>query len=241
VSAAAAGAVLVDIEGTTTPVAFVHDVLFPYARRHLEGFLHRHAADPVVQGDLETLRRERAAEPGGAAGMPPAWEAGERACDPALAYLRWLMDRDRKSTALKALQGRIWQDGYRSGELRSSVYPDVPPAFRRWHQRGAGPWIFSSGSVLAQQLLFAHTGAGDLTPWIAGYFDTTTGPKKEPPTYARIAAVIGAPAEEILFVSDVAAEVDAARAAGFRTALCAREGAVPPTAHPVLRSFEAIS
>ena len=234
-SAAAAGAVVVDIEGTTTPVTFVHDVLFPYARRELEGFLHRHAADPAVQGDLEMLRREHAAE----AGAPPPWEA-PRSLAPAVAYLRWLMDQDRKSTALKALQGRIWEDGYRSGELRAPVYPDVPPAFRRWQQRRAGPWIFSSGSVLAQRLLFAHTGAGDLTPSIAGYFDTTTGPKKEPPTYTRIAAAIGVRPEGILFVSDVAAEVDAARAAGFRTALCAREEALPATAHPVVRSFEEI-
>jgi enolase-phosphatase E1 len=222
-------------------VTFVHDVLFPYARRHLEGYLRRQEGDPAVRGDLDRLRREHAAEAGGHSGAPPPWEAGPHTPAPAAAYLRWLMDRDRKSTALKALQGRIWEDGYRSGELRATVYPDVPPAFHRWHERGAGPWIFSSGSVLAQRLLFAHTEAGDLTPSIAGYFDTTTGPKKEPPTYARIAAAIGARAEAILFVSDVAAEVDAARAAGFRTALCVREGALPPTDHPVVRSFEEIA
>ena len=239
-SAPPAGAVVVDIEGTTTPVSFVHDVLFPFARRHLEGFLERRAGDPAVQRELAALRAEHASEAVGAAGTPPRWEADPASLAPAVAYLRWLMDQDRKSTALKALQGRIWEDGYRRGELRSTVYPDVPPAFERWQGRRAGPWIFSSGSVLAQRLLFAHTAAGDLTPLIAGYFDTTTGPKKEAPTYSAIATAIGIRAEEIVFVSDVAAEVDAARAAGFRTALCVREGAVPLTDHAAVRSFDEI-
>ena len=148
------------------------------------------------------------------------------------------MDRDRKSTGLKSLQGRIWEGGFRAGALRAHVYPDVRPALERWRGQGRRVAIFSSGSVLAQRLLFAHTTEGDLTPMIDGYFDTTTGPKREAASYARIAAALGAPPAAVMFVSDVAAELDAARAAGLRTALCVREAAVPPASdHPVLRSF----
>jgi enolase-phosphatase E1 len=235
---APAAAVVVDIEGTTTPVSFVHDVLFPYARERLEPFLQGHADDDEVRKELQGLRREHAAEP--ASAEAPPWPSADQTLVPALAYLRWLMDRDRKSTALKALQGRIWEEGYARGALRSTVYADVPAAFQRWKARGAGPWIFSSGSVRAQRLLFAHTEQGDLTPLIAGYFDTTTGPKKEAGTYARIAAAIGAAAHRVRFVSDVAAEVDAARAAGMQTVLCVRGGTTPPADHPVVRSFEGL-
>ncbi|HEY7512006.1 MAG TPA: acireductone synthase [Vicinamibacteria bacterium] len=230
---------MVDIEGTTTPVSFVYDVLFAYARQGLEGFLARRAADAALRADLQALRAEHAAEARGAPDPPPRWDESDPTAGPAVAYLRWLMDRDRKSTALKAIQGRIWEEGFQAGELRARVYDDVPPAFRRWHARGAGPWIFSSGSVLAQRLLFGHTAHGDLTPLISGYFDTTTGPKQEAPTYGRIAAAIGRVPADVRFVSDVGAEVDAARAAGLRTALCVREGApAPPDGHRVIRSFD---
>jgi enolase-phosphatase E1 len=233
-------AVVVDIEGTTTPVSFVYDVLFPYARRHVRAFLSRRAPEPEVRADLATLRREHAAEPPDGE-RPPAWSDADEPREAAARYVEWLIDRDRKSTGLKALQGRLWEEGFRAGELRSEVYDDVPPAFRRWHARGHGPWIFSSGSVLAQKLLFGHTRQGDLTPLIAGYFDTVTGPKKETPTYARIAAAIGAAPAGVLFVSDVAAELDAAGAAGLQTAWCVRDGRPPEApAHPVIRSFDAL-
>jgi enolase-phosphatase E1 len=234
------GPVLVDIEGTTTPVAFVYDVLFPYARRNVRAFLERRGDEPVVRADLEALRREHAAErPDGE--RPPTWGESDEPLEAATAYVSWLMERDRKSTALKALQGRIWEEGFRSGELRSEVYDDVPAAFRRWHARGQGPWIFSSGSMLAQRLLFAHTRAGDLTPLIRGYFDTTTGAKKDAATYGRIATLIGAPASTVLFVSDTPAELDAARAADLQTAWCVREGEpAHPTPHRMVRSFDAL-
>jgi enolase-phosphatase E1 len=231
-------AILVDIEGTTTPIGFVYDVLFPYARRRARDFLARRGGERAAADDLAALRREHAAEP--PAEHPPAWNDGGD-LDAATAYVRWLMDRDRKSTALKSLQGKIWEEGFRTGELRSEVYEDVPPAFQRWHARGQGPWIFSSGSVLAQKLLFGHTRHGDLTPLVRGYFDTTTGPKKEAGTYGRIAAAIGAAPDGVLFLSDVAAELDAARQAGLRTALCVREGDPPPAAgHDVIRSFDGL-
>lgn len=232
-----APAVLVDIEGTTTPITFVHDVLFPYARRHVREFLKRRGREPEVRADLAALRREHAADQQ-AAEQPPAWSDSEDLVEAAVAYVHWLMDRDRKSTGLKALQGRIWEEGFREGVLRSDVYDDVPPAFHRWHTGGQGPWIFSSGSVLAQKLLFGHTRSGDLTPLIRGYFDTTTGPKKDAATYARIAAEIARPPAGILFVSDVPAELDAARGAGLQTAWCVRDGDPPvPSAHRAIRTF----
>lgn len=230
----AARAVLLDIEGTTTPLAFVHQVLFPYARARTHEFLREHQHDPAVRADVALLRAEHAAEP--PSPDLPAW-------DPE-AYVYWLMDRDRKSTGLKALQGRIWEAGYRTGELKGKgeIYPDVRPAMERWHQQGKTIAIFSSGSVQAQRNLFANTTAGDLSRLLSAYFDTTTGPKRDAVSYRTIAASLGVAADAVLFVSDVAAELDAARTAGMQTALCVRESESPvpnpsPTNHPRIRSF----
>jgi len=227
-------AILLDVEGTTTPLRFVHDVLFPYARARLQAFLEAHAREAEVHGDLAGLRMEHARDT--AAGRnPPSWDPEDVAS--AAAYARWLMDQDRKATPLKALQGRIWQEGYAAGELRGQVYPDVAPAFERWHAAGKTLAIFSSGSVLAQRLLFQHSEAGDLERFLSAHFDTTTGAKAEAGSYRRIAAAMGREPGEVLFLSDVAAELDAARAAGMATALVARESVALPTDHPVLRDF----
>jgi enolase-phosphatase E1 len=232
-------AFLLDIEGTTTPVAFVYAVLFPFARRELPGFLRAHASDPDVLEAVRTLRREhRADDEGGLA--PPPWPP-DGGIEPALAYLGWLMDADRKSTALKALQGLVWQEGFRRGELTGQVYPDVPPALTRWRGQGRSTFIYSSGSVLAQRLLFSRTVAGDLTPLLDGYFDTATGPKKEAASYRRIAAEIRASPDEILFVSDSADEVAAARSAGLRAALCARDVVPAAAGTAVVRSFDVLA
>ena len=225
--------ILLDIEGTTTPIEFVHQVLFPYARTRVHDYLAQHADDPEVRADIALLRAEHAAESAQAAGVPP-WNPE--------AYVYWLMDRDRKSTGLKSLQGRIWEAGYESGELKGKgeVYSDVRPALERWRATGKQIAIFSSGSVQAQRNLFANTTAGDLSPLLSGYFDTTTGPKKEAGSYRKIAAALGRRPADVLFVSDVAAELDAARAAGMRTALCVRGHDHPhdsPTDHPRIRSF----
>jgi len=242
--AAGIRAILLDIEGTTTPLDFVHKTLFPYARARLADFLRANHSDASVRADLEALRREHAAEPS-AADLPP-WrdDSPDARLRSAVAYLNWLMDRDRKSTALKSLQGRIWEAGYRSGELRGDVYPDVPLAFDRWHRQGRRLAIFSSGSVLAQQLLFAHSTAGDLALFISAFFDTTTGPKQSPASYGHIAAALSLSPGEILFLSDVLAELDAARSAGLATALCLRSTASDASAptpsassHPILHSF----
>jgi enolase-phosphatase E1 len=150
------------------------------------------------------------------------------------------MDRDRKSTGLKSLQGKIWEEGYRSGELRSQVYPDVLPALERWRQGGIDIAIFSSGTIQAQRSLFRSTTGGDLTRFIRDYFDTTTGPKTAPESYQRIATSLDRTPSEMLFVSDVAAELDAARTAGMGTALCVRTGGTSPLpgAHPVIHAFD---
>lgn len=236
-------ALLLDIEGTTTPVEFVSQVLFPYARAHVKEFLERHRGAADLRADIARLRTEHAVDAGCQADLP-AWRADsvEAEVEAAVAYVRWLMDRDRKSTGLKALQGRIWEAGYRAGELRGQVFADVPAALGRWRGQKKEIGIFSSGSVLAQRLLFATTPAGDLTGFIGAYFDTTTGPKTEAESYRRIAATLGLVPSSILFLSDVAHELDAARVAGMQTALCVRSGdpgAAGPS-HPVIRSFNEV-
>jgi enolase-phosphatase E1 len=231
---------LLDVEGTTTAVSFVYDVLFPFARAHLREFLEAAPPDPAVREDVAALRAERRAEaePGA-----PEWRDTRPAetLASAAAYAEWLMDRDRKSTALKSLQGRIWKGGYRSGALKSHVYPDVKPALERWRAQGRSVAIFSSGSVLAQRLLFEHTAEGDLTPLLHAYFDTTTGSKTAAHSYRRIAEALRVAPAAVLFVSDVAAELDAARTAGMGTALCVRDGSAPEASdHPVRRRFDEI-
>jgi enolase-phosphatase E1 len=209
-------AYLLDIEGTTTPVDFVYKTLFPFARQALPEFLRRapHGADAaLMHEDARLLAEEHAADQ--AAGKhPPEWP--ERpAPEGLLPYLLWLMDHDRKSRGLKSIQGRIWEEGYHSGALHGEIYPDVEPALHRWRTAGARIYIYSSGSVLAQKLLFGHLPQGDLTPLFAGHFDTEVGGKREAPSYAAIAARIGVPAAEILFLSDTPEEIRAARAAGL--------------------------
>src|SRR5262249_28793694 len=234
-------ALLLDIEGTTTPIAFVHEVLFPFASAYLEQFLRRNRDRPGVSDDLKALAAERAAEPSEAAGLPP-WrdDRSDQLVVSAIAYARWLMARDRKSTALKSLQGKIWEAGYRSGELRGQVFPDVPRAFARWRRQGRGIAIFSSGSVLAQRLLFGHCTQGDLTPFISAYFDTTSGPKISAQSYRRIAVALECAPAEIVFLSDVGAELEAARSAGLETLLCVRPGSAEPgsTADPIIHTFD---
>jgi enolase-phosphatase E1 len=231
------GGVLLDVEGTTTPIEFVTGTLFPFARDRFPAFLRGHGALPAVRADLERLREEHRRE--GPADAPPAWNDDDPLAA-AISYLLWLMERDRKSTALKSLQGRIWEEGFHARTLLAPVYPDVAPALERWKHGSIDACIFSSGSVLAQRLVFGHSSAGDLTPLLAAFFDTTTGPKREPESYRRIAAARGRAPTDWLFLSDIAEELDAARAAGMQTALVVRPGSPEPKAasHPVVRSFD---
>ena len=227
-----------DIEGTTTPIEFVHQVLFPYARARVRDYLQSHATAEDLRADIELLRREHATESPRPPDLPP-WDPATE-LKSAEAFVYWLMDRDRKSTGLKSLQGKIWEAGYRAGELKGKgeVYADVRPALARWHEAGKRIAIFSSGSVQAQRNLFANTIAGDLSGFLSGYFDTTTGSKRDAHSYQRIATELRCRPEEVLFVSDVSAELDAARGAGMRTALCVR-GAPPETenGHPIIHTF----
>ncbi len=220
------GAVLLDIEGTTTPISFVYETLFSYARARLKDFVASHWRE--LEHELGLLRQEHAADV--AAGQnPPGWRNEPEAAhvESAIEYLEWLMDGDRKSTALKAIQGKIWKEGYESGALRGEVFPDVELALRAWKEAGRKVAIFSSGSQLAQRLLFAHSTAGDLSRYIDAYFDTTTGAKTDPASYAAIARELNRAAGEIVFVSDVTAELDAARTAGLQTLLSVRPGNRP--------------
>jgi len=216
---------LLDIEGTTTSVDFVYKTLFPFASAQVEGYLYRHSADPEIKRLISELRAEQAAD----ASKDPqigVWMRGtaDEEIVTASVYVRHLIALDRKTTPLKTLQGKIWEEGFRSGELKGHVYEDVPNAFARWSAEGKKIAIFSSGSVQAQRLLFGHSVAGDLTKYIEAYFDTTTGPKREAASYAAIGNALGVAAESVLFVSDVPAELDAAREAGMQTALMARPG-----------------
>ena len=219
-------AILLDIEGTTTPIAFVHDVLFSYAREHVREFLSANSAEE----DVALLREEHAADVTEGRNPPPQMAE----------YVEWLIARDRKSTGLKSLQGKIWRQGYESGSLQSQVFADVAPAFERWRERGLRISIFSSGSVLAQQLLFAHTEVGDLTRFIDSYFDTRIGKKGEAESYHRIAEAKNLQPGHILFVSDVVTELQAASEAGMKTIMSIRPGNEPQPQYPSIRSFEEI-
>ncbi len=236
-------AILLDIEGTTTSIEFVYQTLFPYARQHVAEFLQQHFESPPVRDAVSQLRHECEADAREHPDCPP-WrvETWQEEIQSAGAYCRWLIERDRKSTPLKSLQGMIWERGYQRGELRGHVYPDVPAAFERWKRQGKTISIFSSGSVLAQKLIFAHTELGDLTPFITAYFDTMTGPKRDPESYKKIAAALDVPPGEILFLSDSVAELNAARSVGMQTALSKRPENPPtgPISHHVIRSFEEV-
>ncbi len=223
--------VLLDIEGTVSPLAYVHSVLFPYVRHQLGPFLERHGKEPTVRAALELMVAE--ARPGRSE-IP---ELAELA-----ALVHELMDRDAKQTGLKQLQGLIWEEGFASGVLHSEVFPDVPRALLAWVNCRLQVRIFSSGSTHAQRLFFGHTTAGNLRPYLAGYHDTTTGPKRFAASYTTIACEAGVTPGEVLYLSDITAELDAAREAGCATALALRPGNAPnpPHTHPVLASFAEI-
>jgi len=226
-------AILLDIEGTTTPIDFVHKTLFPYAKSRIGKYVEQHFG--ALSGEIAQLIDESTHDDTYTVPVDPT--------DPGSvsAYLEHLIDVDRKSTPLKTIQGKIWQDGYESGELKSVVYADVPPAFSRWSAAGKLIAIYSSGSVLAQQQLFRYTDHGDLSPFIANYFDTHTGPKRAAESYGIIADELKCSAGELLFLSDVAEELDAASLAGMETAHVVRDGPVPPPArHRVITGLDAV-
>jgi enolase-phosphatase E1 len=239
-------AILLDIEGTTSSIKFVYDVMFPFVRRELDRYLAEHWDDPAMLAARDAIARD-AGQPSFADWIaPPGLPRNDALNGQRLVrdeVLR-LMDGDIKATGLKLLQGMIWEDGFRSGELQAHLYEDVAPAIQAWRQRGIDVRIYSSGSIQAQKLFFGHTIHGNLLPQLSGHYDTTTGPKREAESYRQIAADIGQPAEAILFLSDVVAELDAARQAGMRTALVTRPGnALAPSdhRHPAVTSFAEVT
>ena len=235
-------AVLLDIEGTTTPISFVHDVLFPFARDHVRDYLIKNPAAPEVQEDIAALTREHSLDEARDE-QPPQIDDGSSSIDAIVAYVNWLIERDRKSPALKSLQGKIWEQGYRDGSLKAPLFDDVVPNLSRLRRLGMSIAIFSSGSVLAQKLLFAHTETGDHTDLIDQYFDTEVGSKVESASYARIAQRLTLTPEDITFVSDVTNELRAAREAGMATLLCLRPGNQPQSTaeqFQVIQSFSQI-
>lgn len=220
-------AILTDIEGTTSSLSFVKDVLFPYSRARMAEFVGKHRDDPEVRKPLDEVRRI----------------AGKQLTDAQAVeqLIRWI-DEDKKITPLKALQGMIWESGFKSGAYQGHVYGDAVKHLRAWHARGLRLYVFSSGSVFAQKLLFGYSEYGDLTPLFSGYFDTTIGNKREPDAYRKIAGEIGVAPGTILFLSDIKEELDAARDADMRTTWLVRDGALDANAaHPQVRDFDAIT
>lgn len=217
-------AILTDIEGTTSAIAFVKDRLFPFAAAALDGFLAERVKDPVVAALLDEVAAL-------APDQPPA------------ETLRGWMAADAKVTPLKTLQGMIWQEGFLDGRLKGHLWPDVAPCLRAWAEAGVGLHVYSSGSVAAQKLLFGHSEAGDLTPLFGGFFDTKVGGKREAASYAAIAGELGLPPGEILFLSDIAEECDAATAAGMRVCRLVRaaDGTLPGSRHAEVADFFAVA
>jgi enolase-phosphatase E1 len=218
--------ILLDIEGTTSSVSFVYDVMFPYVRKHLTFEVFSNWEDADYVSAFDAIARDAGHE------SLEAWlkkqkltrENPLRGAEVVCKEVTRLMDADAKATGLKQLQGLIWKSGFESGELKAHVYDDVPPALAAWNAAGKDVRIYSSGSVQAQRLFFGHTTIGDLLSHFRGHYDTTVGPKKEEDSYRKISADFGLPAGEILFLSDIVAELDAARAAGMQTGLCVRPG-----------------
>lgn len=218
--------VLTDIEGTTSSISFVHDVLFPYASKHLAEFVRNHQGNPLVAEQLDAVAEKSGVDRSDIDGLVHTLQT-------------WIQE-DRKETPLKTLQGLIWEQGYQQGELKGHIYDDAADYLQRWHDRGLRLFVYSSGSVKAQQLIFGHTTAGDFTPYFSGYFDTRVGGKKEADSYRAILGELGVAAETVLFLSDVEAELKAAEAAGMRTAWLVREGDLPDTGRPVARTFSEV-
>lgn len=221
-------AIIFDIEGTMTPITFVKDKLFPYARDNVEKYLTEKFEDAETIKDVTALRelakKDKEAKKDGSVEIPDADAGKEAVIKAAVANVRWQMDKDCKSTELKQLQGHIWRQAYESGDVRGEVFEDVPPMLRMLSEEGFALYVYSSGSIEAQKLLFANTSEGDITDVFTNYFDTTIGPKNDCESYKKIAAEIKVPADEILFLTDIPEEAEAAVTANFRSALVIRPG-----------------
>ncbi|MEJ2180741.1 MAG: acireductone synthase [Gammaproteobacteria bacterium] len=219
-------AIVTDIEGTTSSLSFVKDVLFPYARAQMGEFIQQHADEPAIAALIEDVRRE----------------AGEDlSLEGVIQTLEQWIDADKKITPLKALQGLLWETGYQQGDFKGHIYSDAKQQLEQWHQQGIKLYVYSSGSVHAQKLLFGYTEYGDLNYLFNGYFDTRIGAKIEPESYRHIAEAIKLPANEILFLSDVKPELDAAKVADMQTTWLVRDSDLDPQApHSQVKDFSVI-
>ncbi len=223
--------ILLDVEGTTSAVAYVYDEMFPFARKHMRAYIGRNWHNKSFAQVVEQLAADANDKD---ANFSP---------DMLAAAAERLMDADVKATGLKQLQGLVWEAGFRSGALVAHVYDDVAPQLKAWHQAGLGIRIYSSGSVHSQRLFFGHTVAGDLLPLVEGHYDTTTGPKREAESYRIIASDWGLAAEQIIFLSDIPQELAAAGEAGMKVALVNRPGNASVDDHdfPVINSFDELN
>lgn len=218
--------ILMDIEGTTTSIDFVHKTLFPYAAAHIGRFVRQHAQEDLVAQALESVKQTVLEEQGFLPDLDVCIDT----------LLAWIAE-DRKHTALKAIQGYLWKDGYLSGQYKGHLYPDVIPVWKKWQEEGFDMGIYSSGSVAAQKLLFGYSEAGDVTNYLSAHFDTKVGHKREPASYEKIAAQLELDPALIYFLSDVGAELDAAKAVGYRTTQLVRPGTAPVENHPTVKTF----
>jgi len=231
-------AILLDIEGTTTPIDFVHKTLFPFAKEKIGGYVAENF--DAINLEIELLKKEYKKD-----FSEQIYGRDFRDTEPETIaeYLKFLIEIDRKSTPLKSLQGKIWQKGYESGEIQSVIFEDVPRAFERWKSEEKQIAIYSSGSVLAQKLIFKYSNFGDLTKYISSYFDTNTGHKREAESYVKIAYALNHPPKRVAFVSDIPQELDAARTSGFETFISIREGNAKienQAKHQVIYGFDEI-
>ncbi|GGC79953.1 acireductone synthase [Marinobacter halophilus] len=216
--------VLTDIEGTTSSISFVHEVLFPYASKHLPEFIRaHHHTTPAVTEQLALVAEKSGVDGKNVEGLIDVLQS-------------WIAE-DRKEGPLKALQGMVWEQGYHNGELKGHIYPDAADYLQRWHDRGLRLFVYSSGSVKAQKLIFGFSNEGDFTPFFSGYFDTAVGGKKETQSYQNILEELGVAPESVLFLSDIEAELEAAESAGLKTVWLVRDGELPDTGRPVARDF----
>jgi len=219
-------AIVTDIEGTTSSLAFVKDILFPYARANLAAYVRLNAADPQVKTALEESCKEAGAE---------------LDTEQLITQLLQWIDEDKKVTPLKSLQGLLWEAGYQAGAFKGHIYPDAAAHLKAWKAKELDLYIYSSGSVHAQKLLFTHTEYGNLTPLFSGYFDTHIGGKKDQESYDKIAQQIDIPANQLLFLSDSKEELDAAKATGFKTLWLTRDSTPDPQAeHTQISSFDGV-
>jgi enolase-phosphatase E1 len=220
-------AIVTDIEGTTSSLAFVKDVLFPYARANLADYVRGNSGEESVKKIMAVTSQEIGTE---------------LDTEQVISQLIQWIDEDKKVTPLKSLQGLIWEAGYQQDDFKGHIYPDAVENLKQWKAKGLDLYVYSSGSVQAQKLLFGHTDEGDLTPLFSGYFDTHIGGKKEPQSYRNIAKSIGIDADQLLFLSDIKEELDAAKVAGFQTIWLLREGTLQDqAAHLQVSSFNSIS